>query len=177
MSILAIFLVNRMPRRHFIATGFLGCNASLIALTYIAAVYDQPYIGNIQGYATAGIVSTYAFGLFYAVFLFSPRFFYVAEILPNRLRAKGMSFAVVTLYVTDILWIVADTYAISTLTWKFFIVFIVLTFLGMSGAVRLCSVCVTMAHEPMRSSKLVPTSNLLALTHCYRTLETSRWRR
>lgn len=154
MSISAIFLVSRMPRRLFIATGFLGCHASLIAQTYIAAVYDQPYIGDIRGYATAGIVSTYVFGLFHAVFLFNSRFFYAAEILPNRLRAKGMSFAVVTLYVTDTLWIVADSYAIPILTWKFFIIFIILTFLGVGIALRLCPGSVTMAYEAYTNLKI-----------------------
>lgn len=147
MSIIAFLLVNRMPRRLFIASGFLGCHASLIAQTYIVAAFDQLDTESIRGFAVAGIVLTYIFGFFFAVFLFGSRFLYVTEILPNQLRAKGMALAIATLCATNALWTIVNSYALPSITWKYLIVFIGLSFIGMGIALRMCPVSSETAEE------------------------------
>lgn len=143
MSILALLVIEKMPRRSFIIIGFLGTLFSIIAYTGIVGGSEtEPYAisSDMKGFAIGGIFVTYVFGLFYAGFLYGSKFFYAAEIFPNQLRAKGMALAMVTLSVTDILWLVATSYAFATITWKFFIVFIGLSAIAITVLGRILPV-------------------------------------
>lgn len=53
------------------------------------------------------------------------RFAYLGEIFPTHLRAKGVSLGVAMISFTNIIWLQAAPTAFVTITWKFYLVFII----------------------------------------------------
>jgi MFS family permease len=54
---------------------------------------------------------------------------YLAEIFPTHIRSQGVGFGMVGLYLASIILLVAGPIALENITWKFFIVLIIPTFL------------------------------------------------
>ncbi|KAK6385533.1 hypothetical protein LTS17_001101 [Exophiala oligosperma] len=124
MNTLAILVVERMPRPTLMFIGFLGCLGSLIGETAIQA----RYLGTTNKSALAGgVAMLYTFVLFFAFFLDGSTFFYIGEIFPNHLRAQGMTLAMLTLNLSNVLWQSAAPTALENIGWKFYLIFIIST--------------------------------------------------
>ena len=69
----------------------------------------------------------YTFVFFYALFLDGSTFFYVGEIFPNYLRAQGMTLAMLTLNLANVIWQSAAPVGLAKIGWKFYLIFVVFT--------------------------------------------------
>ena len=83
-----MLFVDRVARNVLISSGFFGVSLCLIA----ECVLQKFYLGtaNIAGNG-ACVAVIYAFVIIYSMLLDGPTYFYIAELWPTHLRAKGKS--------------------------------------------------------------------------------------
>lgn len=126
-NILAVLVVDRMPRPHLITIGLVGCLGALIGECAIQA----RYLGSSNKAAlSAGVAMLYVYVFFYAVFLDGPTYFYLGEIFPNHLRSQGMTMGMASLCLANIIWLQAAPTAFKTIGWHYYLFFIIITAFG-----------------------------------------------
>lgn len=84
---------------------------------------------NKQGLAT-GVAFYFLFASFYNAFYDAGSFVYTVEIWPNHLRSEGMTIAMVTFYVTNIVWNSPATVALRNIGWRYYLIFVCISTAG-----------------------------------------------
>jgi MFS family permease len=126
-NLFATIFVDRIPRNVLIVTGLLLCMTFVILTTALSANFIQT---DNKPALRATIAMLYLYIVSYAITIEGPNFYYTAEIFPSHLRAKGMTLAMASLCVGDIIWLVSAPTAFKNIGWKFYICFIVVTAIG-----------------------------------------------
>jgi MFS transporter, SP family, arabinose:H+ symporter len=90
-TILAMYLIDRIGRKNLIVTGSAGM---MLMLSGLSVLY---YSGNTNGIAVLIFILGYI--AFFAASLGPALWVVAAELFPNRLRNKGMSVAIVALWI------------------------------------------------------------------------------
>lgn len=112
-----------MKRNVLISFGF----AVVCTCLLIETVLQAQYIGTTNQAGLAACVAViYLFAFAFSMFLDGPCYFYIAEIWPTHLRAKGYAIGIATLAATNLLWLIAAPTAFATISWRFYILFVVL---------------------------------------------------
>lgn len=78
----------------------------------------------------AAAAMLYLYIIFFSLFLDGPLYFYVAEIWPTHLRAKGYALGMGALALANMIWLLAAPTAFVTIGWRFYIFFICFSALG-----------------------------------------------
>lgn len=126
-NVLAVLVVERMPRPYLITIGLVGCLCALVSECAIQAVY----LGSDNRSAlSAGVAMLYVYVFFFGVFLDGPMFFYLGEIFPTHLRSTGMTMGMASLSLANIIWLQAAPTAFVTIGWRYYLFFIIITFLS-----------------------------------------------
>lgn len=126
-SLIGLFIVDRLPRPVYMGIGFLGCGITMAIQTALTA----KFIGSTNRPALAGTVAMlFIWVACYSIFLEGPSFFYSGELYPTHLRAKGMTLGMVSLCISSIIWLQSAPTAFKTIGWKFYLFFIIITFLA-----------------------------------------------
>ena len=123
-NILAILIVDRMPRPTLITIGLIGCLASLVGETAIQAKYLAT---TNQSALAGGVAMLYTFVVFFALFLDGSTFFYIGEIFPNHLRAQGMTLAMIVLNASNVIWQSSAPVALADIGWYYYLIFVIFT--------------------------------------------------
>lgn len=126
-NVLALLVVDRMARNVLMGIGLTGCLVSLSIFTALLATYNGT--DHRSGLATA-VAMIYVYPLSYGGFLDGVTWWYAAEIFPTHLRAQGMTIAMATYCVSNIIWLQAAPTAFKTIQWKFYLFFIIITAIG-----------------------------------------------
>ncbi|OQU99467.1 hypothetical protein CLAIMM_05097 [Cladophialophora immunda] len=127
MNIMAVLVVDRLPRPHLITIGMVGC----VAAVATEAALQAKYLGTDNRSAlAAGVAMLYVYVFFYAVFLDGPTYFYLGEIFPNHLRSQGMTMGMGSLCLANIIWLQAAPKAFETIGWHYYLFFIIITAIG-----------------------------------------------
>ncbi|KAI9743682.1 MAG: hypothetical protein M1818_002998 [Claussenomyces sp. TS43310] len=118
---LSLFVVDRIPRNVILSAGMI---AVAIPLACEAAMTAR-FLGtdNKSGLA-AGVAFLYLYIFLYGIFLDGPGYFYVSEIFPTHLRAKGATICVAAYSLINIMWTQVSPIAFASIGWKFYMVFI-----------------------------------------------------
>lgn len=126
-NLISLTYVDRIPRNVVFAVGVLAVTVVLSIETALVATY----VGTTN---SAGLSAAAAFlFLFLCVFnlfLEGPSFYYAAEVFPTHLRSKGMTIAVCSFCIINILWLELAPTAIAAIEWRYYIVFICLSVPG-----------------------------------------------
>jgi MFS family permease len=125
-NVFTALMIDKWGRRTFMMVGLTGCMVSNI----FEAALQAEYLGgtNIAG-QRAAIFFIFLFVLFWSSFLDASQFLYLSEIFPMHIRAEGMALGMSGLYLADIAVLIAGPIALEKIKWKFFLVFIIPTFL------------------------------------------------
>lgn len=127
MNVLAVLIVDRLPRHHLMTIGLVGALGALCAECAIQA----RYLGTTNEAALrAGVAMLYVYVFFYGVFLDGPTYFYLGEIFPTHLRAQGITMGMASLCAANIIWLQAAPTAFKAIRWGYYLFFIVITVLG-----------------------------------------------
>lgn len=123
----APFMIDKVPRNRMMGCGMIGCGATLSILASIIANFANS--ANTAA-LKAGIAVLFLYQPFFAILIDGPQYVFLAEIFPTHLRAKGVCAATAIIGVWNIIWLQVAETAFETIGWKYFLVFIIPSFLG-----------------------------------------------
>ncbi|KIW10105.1 hypothetical protein PV08_11065 [Exophiala spinifera] len=135
-NLFCAFFVERFGRRLFMLIGLSGILVCLICEAALQAVFLGT--DNRAGQNAAIFFIFLFITPFWSTFMDASQFLYVSEIFPNHIRSQGTTFSIAGLYLADIIILVAGPTALNNIGWKFFIVFIVPTFLHIIFVYFMC---------------------------------------
>ncbi|WP_406690274.1 sugar porter family MFS transporter [Saccharopolyspora sp. ID03-671] len=98
LTVVAIFLVDRIGRRPLVLMGIGGMT---ITAGLLGCVYLLPSLGGAAGYAALILIAAYV--AFFAVSLGPVVWLMISEIFPLRIRGTAMSVSTVALWLTNVL--------------------------------------------------------------------------
>lgn len=101
-GVLALLVVDRMPRPKLIGGGIAGCMAALIIEAALVANYAA---STNTSALQAAVAMIFVYVVFYEVALDGTQFAYLGELFPTHLRAKGMSLGVAGICLMNIIWL------------------------------------------------------------------------
>ncbi|KAJ9606675.1 hypothetical protein H2200_008683 [Cladophialophora chaetospira] len=137
-ALLSLVAIELVTRPVIIAGGILG---SAICLTVEAALVAR-YATNADDLANpnqaalrAAVAMLFIYIFWFEITVDGGQFVYMGEIFPTHLRAKGISLGMAGLCATNIIWLQVAPLAFETIKWKFYLCFIIPSFL--CGAVIL----------------------------------------
>ncbi|KAJ5738508.1 hypothetical protein N7493_001663 [Penicillium malachiteum] len=120
-------LIDRVGRKPLFIIGLSGMMVSLI---FEAALWAQ-YAGSANHPGlSAALFFIFLHLAFYGCCIDANSFVYASEIFPTHIRSRGVAWSVGTLFLTTIPYLEAAPTALATIEWKYFIIFIVLTFIN-----------------------------------------------
>ncbi|TAQ87226.1 hypothetical protein B7494_g4450 [Chlorociboria aeruginascens] len=120
------FLSDRLGRRNILVIGYT-VNVSMFAIaTALIAKYNMT-LSN--AYAASAVVFLFLYVTAYGACIDVNQFTIVSEVFPSHLRSQGSSLAIGSLFLADTLWLELASTATDTIGWKYYLVFISLSFL------------------------------------------------
>lgn len=131
-AIASLFAIELVTRPVIIAGGILGCAACLAVEAALVARYatDAESLANPnQAGLGAAIAMLFLYVFWFEMTLDGGQFVYMGEIFPTHLRAKGISLGMAGLCATNIIWLQVAPVAFKTIGWKFYLCFIIPSFL------------------------------------------------
>jgi hypothetical protein len=119
--------VDRISRTYLFASGFFLCMCTLI----VEAALQKNFLGtNNKSALAAAVAMTYLYVFFYVLCLDGPMFFYIGEIWPSPVRAKGFALGIAAMCLSNLVWTAAAPAAFTNIGWKYYIFFIVQAAIG-----------------------------------------------
>lgn len=123
-NLLAVLVVDRMPRPTLICVGLGTC----VVLLAIEAGLVATYVGSANKAGLSACVALlYLYVFCYGLLLDGVTWWYASETFPTYLRSHGMSIAMGTYCLINIVWLQAAPTAFANIGWKFYLFFIVIT--------------------------------------------------
>jgi len=123
----SLLTVDKTGRRFALMTGFAICLISLILETAMIAVYvTGSQTTNLAGQRVA-LFAIFLFVFGYGLFIDAASFIYSAEIYPTNIRSRGVALATTTYFIMCITYVTPGAVAIADISWRYFLVFIVMT--------------------------------------------------
>ena len=116
-------------RRPLLLIGVGGCCISLILEAAMSGAFAETDSGNVAG-LRAGVAFAYLFLAFYSVGIDVAGVVFYSELFPNHVRTKGIALSIATIALTSLVYLQVAQLAFETIGWKYWVVFIVITFLG-----------------------------------------------
>lgn len=121
-SIIPVLYVDRFGRRRFL---WIGSAAQAVAFSVVAALIATLPKGGSKAYGIATIAFIY---IYYAINITSwypITWLYPAELMPLRIREKGMGIAVFFYWIFQFLIVEITPVALTNIGYKFYIMFVV----------------------------------------------------
>ncbi|TAQ87445.1 hypothetical protein B7494_g4225 [Chlorociboria aeruginascens] len=124
LNYICALLIDRVGRVTLLIFGLAGCLVCLCCECALIAVY-------LPSSNTGGLKAAVFFLFFYICFyggcVDANTYVYCSEIFPTHIRPRGMALSMVTLYLTSTPFLQGAPTAFTTIGWKYYVVFIVLT--------------------------------------------------
>ena len=120
-------LMDRTGRRPLLLLGVGGCCVSLIIEAAMSATFAETGSANL---GRAGVAAAYLFLAFYSVGIDVAGVVFYSELFPNHVRTKGIALSIATISLTDLVYLQVAPTAFATIGWKYWLVFIIITFFG-----------------------------------------------
>jgi len=110
-----------------IACGLWGCMSTLIVEAALVANFVP---SDNENALRAAVAMFFVFQIFDTGMLNAPEWAYLGELFPTHIRSKGYCLAISMLALCNIVFTQAAPTAFVTVGWKFYLLFILLTFIG-----------------------------------------------
>lgn len=123
----AMLYIDRVPRNILLAFSLLVLMAFTTVYTGLTAVYLE---GSNKAAQAAAVAMTYLYFFFYGASVDAPSFIYCSELFPMHIRGKGMTFGMATYSLISLVWVMAGPTALANIKWGFFVIMILITFVG-----------------------------------------------
>ncbi|CAK7228951.1 hypothetical protein SCUCBS95973_007056 [Sporothrix curviconia] len=127
VNIIAAFIMDRVGRRPLLCIGFLCTTITMSIETALVAKYAS---SENKGGNAAAVLFLFLFVAGYGVCVDSTAFVYCAEVYPTMYRAKGMALGLFVYYIGSIAFLTPAATAMSHIGWRFYLVFVVCSFVA-----------------------------------------------
>ncbi|KAL5040842.1 hypothetical protein BDW71DRAFT_212707 [Aspergillus fruticulosus] len=122
------WIVDRIGRKAILLFAFAGCFACVLLEGIMVALYADS--DNVAG-KNAGVAFLYIFLVFYGTGIDVGTYVYLGEMFPNHIRVQGVGLSLAAMNVASTVYLSVTSTAVASIGWKFFLVFAVITFVGM----------------------------------------------
>jgi MFS family permease len=124
--------MDRVGRKPLMLAGVAGCCICLIIEAAMVASFASPIPATNPNEAglRVGVAALYMFLAVYSVGIDCAGVVFYGELFPNHIRGKGLSLSIATIALTDLVYLQATATAFANIGWKFYLVFIVISGLG-----------------------------------------------
>ncbi|KAE8331438.1 general substrate transporter [Aspergillus sergii] len=124
-NLISLTYVDRVPRNILMACGVMaGCILLAIETGLVAAADSR------HGYLAGAAAFLFLFLFTFNLFLEGPSWYYASEVFPTHIRSKGMALNIIGFCATNLLWLEVSPTGFSNIQWKFYLVFISLSFIN-----------------------------------------------
>lgn len=126
-------MLDHFGRIRIMTVGLICCSLSLCGFTAMVAQFvgTSNAIGN--GF---GVFFLYLFVFFYGGTMDASSYVYCAEIFPTSIRSQGVGFSVGGLFMMTLIYTQSAPTAFSTIGWKYYLIFIILPWVGVYCLVK-----------------------------------------
>jgi len=127
-NLVGSLIVDKVGRRPLMLAGLIGCCTFVcIETAMVASFVDGPK--NPAG-LKMGVAALFCFIFCYAIGVDVAGIVFYGEIFPNHIRAKGLTLAVSSRTLADLIYLESATSAFANIGWRFFLVFISVLVVG-----------------------------------------------
>ncbi|KAK5226846.1 hypothetical protein LTR47_004379 [Exophiala xenobiotica] len=117
-------VIDKVGRRPLLLIGLAWCSSCLLATSLLIWKFAET-TNSAANKATIFFIMMYAFGV--GMFIDPTQFVIVSEIFPTTIRAKGLTIALFTYFVTTILYTAGAPTAFANIGWRYYLVFVCVT--------------------------------------------------
>ncbi|OAG43644.1 hypothetical protein AYO21_02230 [Fonsecaea monophora] len=130
-NIVGALLIDSVGRKPLLMIGTGGACASLILEAAMVATYvEGPSAGTNKAGLKMGVAAAYIFLAFFSVGVDVAGITFFAEAFPNNARAKGVACIIFVIAITDLVYLEVAPTAFANIGWKYYLVFIIISGLG-----------------------------------------------
>ncbi|KAJ5743398.1 hypothetical protein N7533_010500 [Penicillium manginii] len=127
MNYVSTFIIDRVGRVPLMVIGLVG---SVVAVCCEAAMVAE-FSGTSNKIGNGfGVAFLFLFVTFYGGGLDATTYVYSAEVFPNHMRGLGMGMSIFTQFCSTLVYTQVAPTAFDTIGWKYYLVFIIVPFLG-----------------------------------------------
>jgi MFS family permease len=112
--------MDRFGRRPLMLSGVAGCCAMLCIEAAMIALYAEA--GTNKAGLGVGVAAFYVFLIIYSLGIDVAGVVFYSELFPNHIRAKGVALCVMSIALTDLVYLQATAEAFANIGWKFYLV-------------------------------------------------------
>ncbi|KAK4936073.1 hypothetical protein LTR10_022975 [Elasticomyces elasticus] len=120
-------LLDRVGRKPLLLTGLTGCMLSVALETAMIAEYAGTT--NKAG-LSMGVFFSFCFISFYGGGIDVVGYVYCSEIFPTHIRSQGVAWSLAGTFLSTLVYVEAAPTALADIKWRYYIVFICLTFVN-----------------------------------------------
>ncbi|KAF5556450.1 sugar transporter [Fusarium phyllophilum] len=120
--------VDKFGRILMLTVGLVGCALMVAVEAAIVAVVAENK--NNHAINAAGVFFLFVFVTFYATCIDAISYIYCTEIFPTSIRAKGVSYSVIGLFIMTLIYTHPAPIAFAQVGWKYYLVFVIVPLLG-----------------------------------------------
>jgi sugar porter (SP) family MFS transporter len=121
-------VMDRWGRKPLMLFGIFGCMLCLCIEAAMVALYADA--GTNKAGLGVGVAAFYLFIIFYSFGVDVAGVVFYSELFPNHIRAKGVSLCMMSIALTDLVYLQATAKAFAEIGWKYFLVFIIVMAIG-----------------------------------------------
>ncbi|KAF2688268.1 hypothetical protein K458DRAFT_440000 [Lentithecium fluviatile CBS 122367] len=122
-GIITMFIIDLFPRNVLVVLGTPMVTSCLTVETALVANFPVGP-GQNNDALRAAAAMTFCYIAFAQLFLDGTQYVYYAELFPNHIRAKGMTFGMASISLMNVMWLQVALTAFEKITWKFYLCFI-----------------------------------------------------
>lgn len=119
-NFLGALVMDRFGRKPLMIFGVAGCCVCLCVEAAMVALYADE--GTNKAGLAVGVAAFYIFLLVYSFGVDVAGVVFYSELFPNHIRSKGVSLCMVSIALTDLVYLQATSSAFANIGWKFFLV-------------------------------------------------------
>lgn len=111
--------MDRIGRRPLMLFGIAGCCICLCVEAAMVATYAAE--GTNKAGLGVGVAAFYIFLIIYSFGIDVAGVVFYSELFPNHIRAKGVAMAIMSIALTDLIYLQATAEAFANIGWKFYL--------------------------------------------------------
>lgn len=130
-NLVGALIMDYTGRRPLMMIGVGGCCIALILeAAMVASFANKPPEATNKAGLRMGVAAAYLFLAAYSVGVDVAGVVFYSELFPNHIRGKGIALSIGVIALTDLVYLQATATAFANIGWRFYLIFIIISGLG-----------------------------------------------